>query len=433
VSTDKPATPKAGGLFAALRDTTFRSLRHRNYRRYFLGQIVSFVGSWMQSAALMWLMYDRTGDPRWPSWLLVAQVGPTLLLGNWGGGLADRYPKRQLVLTTQTAFLCHAVVVTLLVAFDLIVPELLLALMLVSGIIQAVDLPTRLAFVPDLVPKEDLINAVALGSLLFNSARAIGPALAGIVFLLAAKAMPWFPPNTNAVTVGAAACFAVNAVSFLAVLFALWGIHVPGASKKKTEATSMWDGVRYLRENATLGGLMLLTLGICIFGWPLLTVLPAFTRQQLGEDVPTYSMLVSMFGAGAFVAALATATFGTTQRRWKFLVSGAAITSLGLLCVSQAMTPMFAATGCVIAGFGLVMYLSTGQSMLQLAVPDAKRGRVMALWAMTLSGSAPIGHLLAGQSVTVFGVEPVLVAMSIGVGLAALALVGILKTRRMGK
>src|SRR5215210_3237447 len=104
------------GLFAALRDTTFRSLRHRNYRRYFFGQAVSFTGSWMQSAALMWLLYDRTGDPRWPSWLLVAQVGPTLLLGTWGGALADRYPKRQLVLRTQTGFLVTASLLAVLVA-----------------------------------------------------------------------------------------------------------------------------------------------------------------------------------------------------------------------------------------------------------------------------------------------------------------------------
>src|SRR5215210_6582966 len=133
------------GLFAALRDTTFRSLRHRNYRRYFFGQAVSFTGSWMQSAALMWLLYDRTGDPRWPSWLLVAQVGPTLLLGAWGGALADRHPKRQLVITTQTVFLINAVILTLLVAGGLAVPWLVLALMAVNGIVQAVDFPARLA------------------------------------------------------------------------------------------------------------------------------------------------------------------------------------------------------------------------------------------------------------------------------------------------
>src|SRR5262249_51862968 len=115
-----PGPPASrGGLIAALKQTTFRSLRHRNYRRYFLGQIGSFTGSWMQSAALMWLMYDRTGDPRWPSWLLVAQVGPTVLLGTWGGHLADRLPKRQLVFRTQSVFLVNAALLTLLVAADL--------------------------------------------------------------------------------------------------------------------------------------------------------------------------------------------------------------------------------------------------------------------------------------------------------------------------
>lgn len=411
------------GLFATLRDTTFRSLRHRNYRRYFLGQIVSFVGSWMQSAALMWLLFDRTGDPRWPSWLLVAQVGPTVLLGTWGGGLADRYPKRKVILATQTAFLVHASLLTLLIAFHLAPPELVLAFMLISGIIQSVDLPARLAFVNDLVPKADLINAVGLNSLLFNSARAIGPALAGVIFLLANLALPEFPPSTNPVTVGAVACFALNACSFLAVLIALLGIHVPGDSaKKKQPATSMWDGIRYLRENATLGGLVLLTLVICVFGWPLLTILPAFTKLRLGQSEQTYSLLVSMVGAGALFASLTTATFGTPERRWRFLVIGAAITALGILNVSFAETPTVAAAACATAGYGLILYLSTGQSTLQLAVPDAKRGRVMALWAMTLAASAPLGHLIAGQAVILLGVEAVLAGMAAGVGVGALAL-----------
>src|SRR6476646_1932408 len=203
------------GLLAALRDTTFRSLHHRNYRRYFLGQIVAFVGSWMQSAALMWLLYDRTGDPRWPSWILVAQVGPTLLLGTWGGGLADRYSKRKLILATQSAFLAHALTLTLLLAFDLAAPVLVLGFMVVSGVIQAVDLPARLAFVTDLVPREDLINAIGLNSLLFNSARAVGPALAAVLFLLAETVLPAFPPGTSPVTLAAVACFALNAISFL--------------------------------------------------------------------------------------------------------------------------------------------------------------------------------------------------------------------------
>jgi MFS family permease len=147
------------GLWTALKETTFRSLRWRNYRLYFLGQIVSFTGSWMQSAALMWLLYDRTGDPSWPSYILVAQVGPTILLGTWGGGLASRFAKRKLIFVTQAVFLVHAVALTVVIACNVLNPFVILGLMVVSGVVQAVDLPARLAFVPDLVPKQDLINA----------------------------------------------------------------------------------------------------------------------------------------------------------------------------------------------------------------------------------------------------------------------------------
>jgi len=418
------------GLWAALRDTTFRSLRHRNYRRYFLGQIVSFVGSWMQSAALMWLLYDRTGDPRWPSWILVAQVGPTVLLGTWGGSLADRYCKRKLILMTQSAFLAHALALTILLAVDLAAPVVVLVFMVISGIVQAVDLPARLAFVPDLVPKEDLINAVGLNSLLFNSARAIGPALAALLFVLADAILPAFPPGTSPVTLGAVACFGLNAASFLAVLIALWGINVPEAPPTTRHGgNGIWDGFRYLRERSAMGALVSLTLFLCIFGWPLVTLLPVYTRTQLGRSEQTYSLLVSALGAGALAAALITATFGTTTRRSAFLVAGAVVGTLGLFGVSQVSRADFAALACACAGFGLILFLSTGQSTLQLAVPDDRRGRVMALWAMTLSASAPLGHLLAGHAVSIVGVQPVLVTMAAGAGLVAAGLVVLVSLR----
>ncbi len=424
-------SPTPRGLRAALRNTTFRSLRHRNYRRYFFGQIVSFTGTWMQSAALMWLMYDLTGDPRWPSWLLVAQVGPTILLGTFGGGLADRYPKRRLILCTQAAFLCNAIILTFLAATGAAVPMLVLALMMVSGVVQAIDLPARLAFVPDLVPKEDLINAVGLNSLLFNSARAVGPALSGLMFLAAELMLPLFPAGTDSVAVGAVACFAFNSVSFVAVLLALRGITVTGdaTAGRSGEPASAWDGFRYLGANPLLGGLVMLTLVICVFGWPLITLLPVFTRLELQRNEKIYSLLVSMVGTGALFAAFATATFGNAARRGSFLVAGASACAIGLFLVSQAHSAWLAAIGCAIAGFGLILYLATGQSTLQLAVPDAKRGRVMALWAITLSASAPLGHLMAGQAVTAFGVRPVLLGMAAGVAASATGL-GIWLARR---
>ena len=427
---DDTSLPRSG-LLRALKQTTFRSLRHRNYRRYFFGQIVSFTGTWMQSAALMWLIYDQTHDVRWPSYLLVAQVGPTVLLGAWGGSLADRSPKRRLILRTQMIFLANAILLALLVGNGFVLPLMILGFQAVNGVVQAVDLPARLAFLPDLVPKEDLINAVGLNSLLFNSARAIGPAITGLLFLAAGELAPILGYE-NPVILGTVWCTTLNAFSFLAVLLALRGIHVPGDAPRDPdrESASSTDGIRYLMKHRKLGGLVLATLILCVFAWPTLTLFPAYTRQRLGRAEETYSFLVSALGAGALVAAFTTATFGSIARRAGFLVLGASATSLGLLGLAVATGLPAALSGAAAVGFGLILFLSTGQSTLQLGVPDGIRGRVMALWAITLSASAPIGHLLAGQAAEAFGLELVLEVMAAGSGLVAVGLVLLVLRRR---
>ncbi|MBX9626619.1 MAG: MFS transporter [Gemmataceae bacterium] len=415
--TPDPA-PARRGLLSAIKSTTFRSLRHRDYRLYFAGQLVSFTGSWVQNAALMWLVYHQTDDLRWPSYLLVAQVGPTVLLGTWGGHLADRLPKRRLIQLTQAAFLLNAVILAILAAAGWALPGLILGLQVLNGLVQAVDLPARLAFVPDLVPRADLINAVGLNSLLFNGARAVGPAVAGLLFAAARH----LAPGADPVVAGAVGCFGLNAVSFVAVLFALRGIHQPGEPHPDHAGASTWDGLRYLAAHPKLGGLVLLTLLLCVFAWPTLTLFPGYTRTVLGRDETGYTTLVSGLGAGALVAALTTATFGTAARRGGFLVLGAAAAAGGILGLSLAADLRVAAgwAGCV--GFGLILFLSTGQSTLQLAVPDDRRGRVMAVWAIMLSASAPLGHLLAGQAADAVGVVPVLGGMAAGVGAVALGL-----------
>lgn len=418
--------PKSRGLIGTIRDTTFRSLRHRNYKLYFFGQIVSFTGSWIQAPALMWLMFDRTGDPRWPSWLLVAQVGPTIVLGPWGGALADRFHRVRLVFASQAVFLVMSLLLTFFVAANVVEAWIILTIQIICGVAQAVDLPARLALVQDLVPREDLINAVGLNSLLFNSARAIGPAVAAMVF---AALAPFIPPGPEQVRIGAAACFGLNSLSFVAVLLALWAIHFPPEfhEAKSKNSGSRWDGVRYFLDHPGLGGLVLLTLVIGALGWPVLTLAPAFTKDVLGLQVEALNALVSGLGGGALIAALATATFGQPDRRKRFLITGAFATGIGLLGVTLSSSLPLAVIFTACTGFGLILYLSTGQAMLQLRVPDDRRGKVMALWAMTLSASAPIGHLLAGQAVTWIGVVNVLAVMTTGVliaatGLAALVL-----------
>src|SRR5579883_2218315 len=306
-------TPAGGGILgraasplrraaAVLRRRTFRSLRHRDYRLYFLGQLVSFTGSHMQSAALMWLVYDLTADPIWPPALLAAQVGPTVVLGPLGGALADRVPKRRLVIATQAAFMALAALLTALVGAGFADPWVLLAVAVANGVIQGVDLPARLAFVPDLVTRDDLINAVGLNSLLFNSARAVGPAVAGVLFLLAADAAALFP-GTRPGVLGAVSCLALNTVSFAAVLAALFRITAgtapaakagpdgpgPGDGAARAPAASAWDGFRYLAAHPPLAGLVVLTGVISVFAWPALTLLPAYTRLVLGRAETAYS------------------------------------------------------------------------------------------------------------------------------------------------
>jgi MFS family permease len=424
---DAPRSPVRSAL-SLLRYRTFRSLRHRNYRLYFAGQLVSFTGSWMQSAALMWLVFDLTADPLWPPLLLAAQVGPTLLLGPLGGAIADRLSKRRVVIATQAAFMTTAGLLTVLVAADLATPGLVLAVSVVNGVIQGIDLPVRLAFVPDLVARDDLINAVGLNSLLFNSARAVGPAVAGVLFLAAGQVAAVLPGATRPVTLGAAWCFLLNTLSYAAVLAALRRIDLPGERRTgPPPAGSAWDGVRYLAAHPPLGGLVVLTGFFCVFAWPTLTLLPAYTQFVLGLKAAAYSGLVSGLGAGALLAAVATATFGTEARRGRFLLAGAAGGLAGLVGLANVHTFPAALACCVAMGFGLILYLSTGQSTLQLAVPDATRGRVMALWAMTLSASAPVGHLLAGVAAQQFPVPAVLAVMAGGVAVTAGGLLGLLR------
>jgi len=425
-----PYPPPRRGLFAALRDHTFRSLKSPDYRLYFFGQIVSFTGSWMQSAALMWLVFDRTHDAFWPPLMLVAQVGPTLLFGALGGALADRWPKRSIIFFTQSLFLANALTLTVLVASDRADPWLLFAVQLCNGVVQSLDLPARLAFVPVLVPREHLINAVSLNSLLFNCARALGPAVAGGLFFLADELIEagWLP-GSRPVTVGAIWCFTLNSLSYAAVLIALRRIRVTGARSDR-EQGSMLDGIRYVLANPALGWLLVLTGFVSIAAWPALSLFPAYTKFALGHAEKEYSVLVSSLGGGALVAALVNATFGTIARRGPFLSAGAGLAALGLLGLSLAENLLAAGASAACLGFGLILYLSTGQSSLQLSVPDHTRGRVMALWAMTLSASAPVGHLAAGAAATEWPVRDVLTVLASATGLLALAVVGLLIARR---
>jgi MFS family permease len=406
------------------RDRTFRSLQHSNYRRYFFGQLISFIGSWIQSTAIMWLAFDLTNDPRWPAYLIVAQIGPTILLGPLGGLIADRFPKRNVILLTQFAFMLNAVILTLLVATNSYSPAILLGVQLVGGLIQSFDLPTRLAVVSELVPKEDVVNAVGLNSLLFNSARAIGPGIAGMVYLSVKYLF-----ETNATKIGSIVCFSLNTVSFAAVLFALRGMEVRAVGTSTRSSRNFLDGLRYLRKELSLGYLHFFTGLYCVFAWPILSMFPAYTRFVLGQAEESYSLLLSSFGVGALIGALTTATYGSVRRRVKFLLVGASCGLVGLGCLTATNALPFALAACSLIGFGMVLFLSTGQSTIQTCVPNELRGRVLAIWAIMLSTSALPGHLASGILASQYPIRHVLLGMTAGVAATTLGL-GLFLVRR---
>jgi MFS family permease len=280
---------------------------------------------------------------------------------------------------------------------------MLLVLATVGGIINAIDLPARLAFVMEMVGREDVANAVALNSLLFNVARAAGPILGG--FLL-----KWLHPGL---------CFLVNALSFVAVLLALTAMRVRPApptlpvAQEKPALGSAWD---LLRGRPRLLFLLVLVGIMAFFGWPSQALLPAVAKLQLHTDELGYSLLLTGTGVGALVAALSVATFATAERTRKVLGTGMALTSLGLIGLSFVRNLELAVACNALVGGGLILFFATSQAVFQLSASDKNRGRIMAIWSMVLSGANPIGNFIAGPAADRWHESRALLVMGLGCG-----------------
>jgi MFS family permease len=451
---ENPAKPgRPSGLAA-----TFRSLRHRNYRLYFFGQLISLIGTWMQTTAVTWLAFKLTQQSSWSALVGTATIFPTFIFGAWGGVLADRWPKRSLIFATQSLFLLLALLLAGLALGGIITPWQLLLVTLAGGVVQAIDLPARLSFVMDMAGREDLMNAVALNSLLFNVARALGPALAGLLLYLLD---PW-------------ACFLANAISYLAVLWALAFMNISGHPGVVTDRGSKpallgrlsrlprqpallflymvtagrslfsWPfhiarnwlrallaGFGYLSRQPALLFLVLLATTTSLFGWPFRILLPALSEHQLAAGDRGYSFMLSATGLGALAAAWTVATFGSIGHSRLMITLGVCIISGSLVALSCAGSLASAAAACALLGYGLILFLSTSQSVVQLSTTDHNRGRIMGIWAMTQSGAVPLGDILAGPAADIGGsVRLVLGTEGLACAGAALALLGLFRWRQ---
>ncbi|HEY8640350.1 MAG TPA: MFS transporter [Solirubrobacterales bacterium] len=367
-------------MTAALR-RSFDSLQVPNYRRYFVGQIVSLSGNWMQTVAEIWLVLSLTNSGVAVGLTTALQFLPILLFGAWGGLLADRFAKRRLLIVTQALMVLPALALFALSSAGVVTVAMVYALVFARGSVNAVDNPTRQSFVIEIVGTGRVVNAVSLNSVLVHSARIIGPALAGVLIA----------------TVGVEPCFAINAATFGAMIFALWRME-PGslrpAPQVPRERGAVRSALRHVAATPRLAVPLALMAIVGALGYNFQTILPLLARFSFGGGATVYAALVSAMAVGSVAGALVTGARGRTSAS---VIAGAAL-AFGVLSLLAAGAPTLALELPVLAllGAATVTFAASVNSYLQLEVRPDMRGRVMALYSIVFLGSTPIGGPIAG-------------------------------------
>lgn len=385
--------------------TSTRALRHRNYRLFFAGQAVSLIGSWMTRLATSWLVYRLTGDPVMLGIVAFAGLVPSFVLAPVCGVLVDRAANLQrLIFCTQLAATLQSIGLVVVAAAPIAPGSavgFLIALNVAQGIISAFDVPARQAFLPRMIPDpKDLSNGIALNSTLFNAARLLGPALAGVIVALAGEA--W--------------CFALDAVSYAAVLWALTLIRLPSEGGiSQSHRPSIWqglkEGVQYVRGRPMIRASLALVAILSFVGMPYAVLLPIYAKEILHGGPHTLGMLTSAAGLGAVGAALVLAGRETTAGlpKWILTAGIAFSASLSAFAFSTSLVLSIGLLGTV--GFGMLMQTASCNTIIQTTVDPDKRGRIMSLYSMAFLGMAPFGSLAAGFGAAKIG-APATLALS---------------------
>ena len=392
-----------------------RAFRHRNYQLFFGGQLISLVGTWMQQVAQAWLVLELTGDALWLGVVAAAQFVPVMIFGLFGGLLADALPKRQTAFATQAVMMTLAAILAVLTLSGVVEVWMIVVLALLLGCANAIDMPVRQSFVVEIVGRTDIGNAVALNSAMFNAARILGPAVAGLTIG----------------AFGSGVAFAINAASFAAVLVALAAmdgsaLRTPELPPRPRSAgqvvEQLREGIAYVRHTPPVL-LAILVIGlVSTFGMNFSVVIPALAKEVLGLQAEGYGFLMAASGVGSLLAAGWIAVSGGLPRANR-LVGGAI--ALGVAEVLLAVSNLFpvAILLMVVVGFGGITMAATANTMIQLNVPDTLRGRAMSVYTTVFAGSTPIGGLLFGWLASAAGVAIAVAAGGIGaflVGIGAL-------------
>jgi MFS family permease len=368
---------------------TFAALRHRNFRLFYGGQAISLLGSWMQAVALSWLVLVLTDSSFYLGLVSALQTLPILIFSFLGGVVADQARKHRLLYATQGGMMAVAFALGSLVASDLVTIWVLCLLVFLAGTALAFDIPIRQAFIVELVGKPDLPNAIALNSTMFNGTRVMGPALAGLLIA----------------QVGLANCFLINALSFLAVLLALFWMKLPPPEDipRISVREALGELKDFVKENHDLKLILILMTAVAILGHSYHVLVPILARDVLGAGPEGFGLLMAVSGLGAFLGGLALARRLTRRPPMPSFLGGLALFLLGLLALSLVRNYYLALGAMALIGVGMVTQLSTGNSLLQLNVPDQMRGRIMSLFSLIIIGSVPFGSMLYGIVATYLG------------------------------
>jgi len=391
---------------------TFRALRHRNFRLYWSGQIVSQVGTWMQIVAQGWLVYRLTDSPLMLGLVIFVPLLPVVPLSLVSGVISDRVPRRRLLLVTETVLLLQALAMAVLTWLGIIQTWHVIVLSLVLGAAAALEQPARLALVADTVGKEDLVSAVALNAAVYNSARIVGPSLAGLL-------LAW---------IGEAGCFALNSASFLAVILALLAMRLPAWAKpgsRLSVGTGLADGFRYVWSTAVIRGLMIIIALASLLTLPYIALMPVFAKDVLHAGPEVLGFLLTGSGIGAIVGALGAASLPAGHRgKWLVWSNVVGPLLLAAFCLSRSTPASLAII--VLVGAGNAVRQTLASSLVQILAQEQYRGRVMSLFYLLSNGMQQAGALGMGAVA-----EWTSVPLTVGVGALSSVVLGILILWRM--
>jgi MFS family permease len=373
----------------------------------------------MQQTAMSWFVYEITNSKLLLGIVAAMGSAPMMLSSIWGGSLADRHPKRSILLGTQIAQMICAFFLAAGVCMGFATPLFIIIIAALNGIAMGFDMPARQSFTVEMTSREDLLNAISLNSSIVNGARVVGPSVAGLL-------IGW---------VGVAMCFFLNGLTFVAVITGLLMMRLPPFQKSAhmgSASEHAWNGLVYSLRHQRVRTILLLFLAVGVFGWSYGVLMPAFARDVLGRGANGFGILMSASGTGALIGALVVATYGHLFTPRRLALGGIWVFSIALFALSLSRNFYSSLGFLLVAGFGMLLFFSTSNTVLQTIVPDEMRGRVMGVWSLVFGAMIPLGGLEAGAVAHWFGTPFALAFGAIACAGSALVTLLVIRRREAG-